>query len=728
MIKHFVADLPEVYQPIYGHPELSHHVSRTSLNRFEHIARIHDAMQRMLSRPLRVLDLGCAQGYFSLNLAERGATVHGVDYLEKNVALCNAIARENTSLAVSFEVGRIEDIIGRLVPGQYDLVLGLSVFHHIVHEKGVAVVQDLLGLAAEKSGALVLELALREEPLYWSASQPEDPRSLLASIPFVHEVARHGTHLANIARPLLVASSQYWILNGQASHFHSWTMDPHALANGVYQSSRRYFFGQDQIVKQYRLDHVLGEANLSHFSRETEFLKNPSTGFLAAKLIHCDSNEKEAWVVMQRLPGRLLLDLLREKTALNTHALLLTVLEQLTCLEAAGLFHDDVRTWNVLVADDGAVHLIDYGSISPVAKDCVWPVNPFFSFFIFLQEVVNREIDDPDPLRSIAISPLRLPPQYQAWASALWCIPMAKWSFRLMYQSLLNGSENSNCYPSTSSPQDFWMQVIEEAIEAQKKLSQHIRSGLRAVQTELRTSGETLTANSAVAKEAISMAYQAVTSSAHSSSVAQQALSSADRTISIAQHAIAAADHASSVAQQVQIDVTQARDKIVALEATLHSLQHSLAIRDQRVSDLLNSTSWRVTAPLRWLSSGIRRAITTLSRALKFLVRSLLLPPMRFVLGQPRLRLRLSAALKRFPTIAHHLHLMAINRGLVQPHAAPTFPTVLNTPTTDSSFESGSSLTTKPFSQSNIPLTPRANRILDDLMTAIERNRQASKE
>ena len=207
MIENLVAALPEIYQPIYGHPELSSQVSRPCLDRLDSIVHIHDTLQHLLGRSLNVLDLGCAQGYFSLGLAERGANVHGVDYLDKNIAVCSALAKENPQLKSSFEVGRVEDVIERLAPDQYDLVLGLSVFHHIVHEKGVDAVVALLERLAKQSGALIVELALREEPLYWAPAQPEDPRTLLEPIAFVHEVAQHATHLAPIPRPLFVAVS-----------------------------------------------------------------------------------------------------------------------------------------------------------------------------------------------------------------------------------------------------------------------------------------------------------------------------------------------------------------------------------------------------------------------------------------------------------------------------------------------------------------------------------------
>lgn len=71
-----VRHLPEIYQPIYKHPELYQTSSRSCDDRLTHIKAIYDALQKKLNRRLRVLDLGCAQGYISLSIAERG----GGDY------------------------------------------------------------------------------------------------------------------------------------------------------------------------------------------------------------------------------------------------------------------------------------------------------------------------------------------------------------------------------------------------------------------------------------------------------------------------------------------------------------------------------------------------------------------------------------------------------------------------------------------------------------------------
>ena len=164
--------LPEVYQPIFGHPELSEAVSRPSRDRLDHIVSLYKAVEALLGRPLRVLDLGCAQGFFSHHLSALGALVHGVDYLDANILLCKALAEERGDVGITFDTGEIENVVGRLSAKQYDLVLGLSVFHHLVHEKGAPHVGALVNELARKAYACVFEMALAEEPLYWAASQP----------------------------------------------------------------------------------------------------------------------------------------------------------------------------------------------------------------------------------------------------------------------------------------------------------------------------------------------------------------------------------------------------------------------------------------------------------------------------------------------------------------------------------------------------------------------------
>ncbi len=99
------------------------------------------------------------------------------------------------------------------------------------------------------------------------------------------------------------------------------------------------------------------------------------------------------------------------------------------------------------------------------------------------------------------------------------------------------------------------------------------------------------------------------------------------------------------------------------LRATEAEQHHSAA--QQRINDLLHSTSWKITAPLR----GLRRLIAWLLalpfRAIKLLLRPLLSRAIRFALNRPALRQRWVNRLRKYPKVFAHLRQFAINRGLV---------------------------------------------------------------
>lgn len=99
------------------------------------------------------------------------------------------------------------------------------------------------------------------------------------------------------------------------------------------------------------------------------------------------------------------------------------------------------------------------------------------------------------------------------------------------------------------------------------------------------------------------------------------------------------------------------------LRATEAEQHHAAA--QQRINDLLNSTSWKITAPLR----GLRRLIAWLLalpfRAIKVLLRPLLSRVIRFALNRPEVRTRWANRLRKYPKVFAHLRQFAINRGLV---------------------------------------------------------------
>lgn len=77
---------------------------------------------------LRLLDIGCGGGILSEAVAELGATVHGVDVVEKNIRIAQHHA-EKRGLAIQYEWSSAEALAER--GEQYDAVLNMEVVEHV---------------------------------------------------------------------------------------------------------------------------------------------------------------------------------------------------------------------------------------------------------------------------------------------------------------------------------------------------------------------------------------------------------------------------------------------------------------------------------------------------------------------------------------------------------------------------------------------------------------------
>ena len=478
-INELIAALPELYQPIFGHPEFNSMASRNCDDRLIHVIKVYRALESVLNRPLRVLDLGCAQGFFSLNLAKLGATVRGIDSFHANIMVCHALASENPDLKVSFQVERIENVLRDLESDQYDLVLGLSVFHHMVYEYGIDTVTQMLSDMAEKIAAGVFELALASEPLYWASVQPQNPRQLLDGFAFVHELAHHQTHLSHVKRPMYFASKRYWYLNDSAGVINAWKTESHILAQNTHQGTRRIYFGNGIIIKLFMLDNdELRKPNLEEYLNEINFLTNRPTGFKAPKLLTHIQKDSEAWIVRESLPGDLLIDMIIDGKRYNAEIILRDVLSQLALLEVSGLYHNDIRAWNVLVDEKGRACLIDYGAISKRQIDCVWPYNIFLSFFIFVRELTARKVEPPNPLRAPWLNPEALAEPYRSWVWSLWQIPVNQWTFALLHDTFLQiqSTIEEKKYQNWQSVASLMLQSLESTYDLYKSTISHWQS------------------------------------------------------------------------------------------------------------------------------------------------------------------------------------------------------------------------------------------------------------
>src|SRR4051794_38627912 len=104
-----ISQLPERYQPLYGQ-ERDDTSRSADAPRTEHILSTIDLVAGNLGRPLRILDLGSAQGYYCFLAAERHHHVVGLDYLPINVAVSRAIHDLHPQLSVEFVEGDIDGV------------------------------------------------------------------------------------------------------------------------------------------------------------------------------------------------------------------------------------------------------------------------------------------------------------------------------------------------------------------------------------------------------------------------------------------------------------------------------------------------------------------------------------------------------------------------------------------------------------------------------------------
>jgi O-antigen chain-terminating methyltransferase len=216
-LSELVTALPEIYQPIYGHDEFDALSKRNVKDRLSSILAIHDALARHLERPLRVLDLGCAQGWFSFNLAKAGAQVVGIDIIAANINVCNMLALENRGLNARFKLFEAEQVPATIPEDAFDLVLGLSVVHHLCFHNGKEATRAFMEALFAKIPNGIFEFALASEPTELAPAQPNDPEFLIDYLPFYKILSKHPSHLSSSLRPLYFCSNKFSYEEGVVS-------------------------------------------------------------------------------------------------------------------------------------------------------------------------------------------------------------------------------------------------------------------------------------------------------------------------------------------------------------------------------------------------------------------------------------------------------------------------------------------------------------------------------
>lgn len=162
-----------VYQPLLLGGTLVGHDSRD-------VARRWSMIEPHLPPDARTaLDLGCAQGFFALQLARRGLTSIGVDNMPTSLDMAWHQARLN-------DVGRVGFIRADITPEfvdslpESDIVMFLSLFHHLMYIHGVEWAAELMQRVRRKTKqAMFLDMGQSNEYMHefhaWLPDMGPDP-------------------------------------------------------------------------------------------------------------------------------------------------------------------------------------------------------------------------------------------------------------------------------------------------------------------------------------------------------------------------------------------------------------------------------------------------------------------------------------------------------------------------------------------------------------------------
>lgn len=351
-----VDKLPELYQPIFGFPEFDARFARNSTERLGAVLKIAEALTHKLERPLRVLDVGAAQGYFSMHLAKAGATVTAIEHEPASVEIMRVLQDCYPEFRVTvFERDALE-FLETVEKGQFDLVLGISIFHHLMYFQGAERTVGALRRSVALAPVTILELANKSEPVYWNTCLPEEELSILEARTFVIDVLESPTHLSNVARRMYFCSDSYAYIEGDLQEIQKITSESfqgqlsHAPSRGKkqYITTEKYFIKTS--LKTGDLPPITDQAERARQSvQRRSFVSGETSRF--------------SFSYEDIVPGRTLLQLLEQGIHVKDREnICLKILIAIADLENQNIFHDDLRPWNVLVSDDSA-SVVDRESI-----------------------------------------------------------------------------------------------------------------------------------------------------------------------------------------------------------------------------------------------------------------------------------------------------------------------------------------------------------------------------
>jgi O-antigen chain-terminating methyltransferase len=165
--------------------------------------------------PGSVLDLGCAEGYFVQRVArEHRCFVLGVDADVRRLTVAQDVSVFNKNERAGFMYAHITHEFLKTLP-TFDIVIFLSVLHHVMYEHGVDYAKEFMKIIREKTAkSLIFDMGQSNETgMKWASLLPDmgtDPHEWI--IGFLHscgfsqviKVGQTDAYKSNVSRAVFI--------------------------------------------------------------------------------------------------------------------------------------------------------------------------------------------------------------------------------------------------------------------------------------------------------------------------------------------------------------------------------------------------------------------------------------------------------------------------------------------------------------------------------------------
>jgi hypothetical protein len=319
---------------------------------------------------VRILDVGCNNGFVSFHLAETFQQVIGFDINPAYIALCKDLATYTGSRARFFQA----DLLKMVEAGGVDLVnidcvLLFNVVHQLIFAFGMEYVKLFLARLSRSVDVIFVELATRADykPHGKDHLLPIDPEEIFSECVGCRKTPLRRSQRTLYKMERTSVSVEQVTLTPMTIRF-SGNNDP-----GI---SRKYYKGTKAFLKQFRWTPRQGPTS---FRAEVGALLKVRDQDIAPRIIDWSEDASSGSIVMETVYG---LPLHATYGAKGTDVDKVRVVSEMIRIAAVihrnGFYQNDFSAHNFLIRSDGSLILLDF------EQSQTYPAHDTFAFLLWI--------------------------------------------------------------------------------------------------------------------------------------------------------------------------------------------------------------------------------------------------------------------------------------------------------------------------------------------------------